>query len=114
MIPLRIRKVLYLCVAVPACAFWIPVSILGIAILVGIVGLLSIGSLLRCIGALPVTSRFARNYHTAAISVGLLLMSGFIALSIVEKASYISLIVSGVALLVVGAAVLVELHAQNA
>ena len=113
MVSLRQRKVIYLCVAIPACVFWIPISFVGIIFVVGIFGLLSIGALLRCIVALPVRSRFARIYYRVTIAGGIILMSAFILLSVSEPADYRPLIVSGLGLVLVGASVLVELHREN-
>jgi hypothetical protein len=113
MVCLRKRKAIYLCVALPACAFWIPISFIGMIFVFGIFGLVSIASLLRCIVALPVESRFARNYYRVTITGGLVLMSAFLLLSLSERAHYTSLIVSGLALLLVGALVLVELESAR-
>jgi hypothetical protein len=112
--PLRVRKVLYLGLALPACGIWIPLSLLGMALGIGIVGLLSLGSLLHCIVALPITSRIARRYHGTAISAGMLLMSSYIVLwianeRVTELRTVIWLPVSGMALVMVGAAVLLEM-----
>jgi hypothetical protein len=110
---LRIRKRIYYCLAVPCCVFWIPLSLLGVIMIAGIFGLLSIGALLRCIAALPVTDRIARYYYSAAIAVGMLLMAAFIAKAIADDV-YLYSAVAGVGLMAVGAMVLAELYVSRA
>lgn len=47
MMSLRMRKILYVSLTLIACVVWLPLAFAGIAILVGAVGLLSIGALGR-------------------------------------------------------------------
>lgn len=77
---LRSREIIYLTLAVAASVVWVPIAFSGIVFVVGILGLLSIGALFRCICALPVTSNFGRKYFSVAISAGIVLMCGFVLL----------------------------------
>lgn len=112
---LRARKAVYLMLALAACVVWLPLAFAGIAFIVGAVGLLSIGALLRCIFALPVTSRFSRRYFSAAISVGIALMCSFILFPIFGGEARTSAlpVVSGLTLVAVGVAVLTEMYAKH-
>lgn len=112
---LRSRKVLYLALAIVGSLVWIPLAFAGIALVVGIFGLLSIGALFRCIVALPVTTRFSRRYFSVVISIGIVLMLGMVlppAFGNEDQASTLQL-VSGLMLVVAGFAVLVEMHARR-
>lgn len=113
--PLRTRKAIYLTLTLAACVVWLPLAFVGIAFIVGAVGLLSIGALLRCIFALPVTSIFSRRYFSAAISVGIVLMCCFVLFPFFSGELRTSLLpaVSGLALVAVGVAVLTEMYAKH-
>lgn len=113
---LRVRKAIYLTLALVACVVWVPLSLVGIAFFVGAVGLLSIGALFRCILALPVTSSSSRWYFSVAISVGIVLMCYFTLYPFFsgEPRSSLLPVVSGLVLVVVGVAVLTEMYAKHA
>jgi hypothetical protein len=110
--PLRTRKAIYLCLAVPSTVYWFPFSALGLVLIIGIVGLVCLPLLLRCIVKLPITNDKHRKFYRAVIStgvvtLGLLLVfmwSGF-------PVPPVAMLVygSGLALLAVGCAVLAEL-----
>lgn len=112
---LRSRKMIYLALATIGSVVWIPLAFAGIALVIGAFGLLSIGALFRCIFALPVTSKFSRRYFSVAISPGIILMFGFVLLPAVSRETPASalLVLSGLVLVVVGFAVLVEMHTKH-
>lgn len=112
---LRMRKILYVSLTLLACVVWLPLAFAGIALIVGTVGLLSIGALLRAIIALPITDRFRQRYFSAAIGIGILLMGSFVLLAVSDPEPRALLLpaVSGVLLVGVGLAVLVEINAKR-
>ena len=114
MISLRVRKLLYLGIAAPACLLWLPTCAIGIAFFgIGLIGLASMGSLLMCIAKLPLPKEAPRIHFAAAILAGVVMMALFIAISIANTASYVAPIVAGALLCLVGIAVLIELYLDD-
>lgn len=72
---MRIRRLIYAILAIPACIVWFPIAAFGVLAGVGWLGLLAIGSLLRCIYALP-AHPLNRFIHSAFILIGMFLMAG--------------------------------------
>jgi hypothetical protein len=111
---LRIRKNIYFTLALASSLVWFPLALFGIAILIGIPALLCLGALLRCIRALPVRQRFSRIYYSVAITIGILLLGGFLAIITTEAAlgmdSFSVLGPPAAVLIVVAIAVLIEMH----
>lgn len=109
---LKLRKVLYASLALAGCVVWVPLAFAGIALLVGAVGLVSIGALLRAIIALPITDKFRRRYFSAAIGIGIALMGGLFLLAVFDSRPRALMVplVSGVLLVGVGVAVLAEIN----
>jgi hypothetical protein len=112
---LRSRKTIYLALTAAACVVWIPVTLAGMVFAVGILGLLSIGALFRCIFALPVTRNSSRKYFSVAIAAGIALMCGFVLLPAFssDQGAPLLPVLSGLVLTAVGLAVLVEMHAKR-
>jgi hypothetical protein len=113
---LKMRKVLYASLTLIACVVWLPLAFAGIALLVGAIGLLSIGALLRAIIALPITDKFRRRYFSATIGIGIALMVGFLLVAVFdsEPRALLLPVVSGILLVGVGIAVLAEINVRRA
>jgi hypothetical protein len=114
-VSLKKRKILYASLALGACVVWVPLAFAGIALLVGAIGLMSIGALFRAIAALPVIDKSQRWYFSAAIGIGIVLMSGFILLRMLRlEPNQLGLPdVSGTLLMLVAMAVLKEINAKH-
>jgi hypothetical protein len=112
---LKMRKILYASLTLVGCVVWLPLAFAGIALVVGAVGLLSIGALFRAIVALPITDRFRQRYFSAAIGIGIAVMVCFVVLAVFDPQPRALLlpVASGILLVAVGVAVLAEIHAKR-
>ncbi len=112
---LRVRRWIYAGLAIPACLIWFPIAAFGVLVGVGWFGLLAIGSLLRCIYVLPVHP-LNRWIHSAFILIGMILMAGLFWVwpgSGYDRVTFWIERGSGSVLIVLGAALLVEMHARR-
>lgn len=112
---MRVRRWIYAILAIPACLVWLPIAVVGVLLGVGWFGLLAIGSLLRCIYALP-THPLNRFIHSAFILIGIFLMAGLFWVwpgSANDRVMFWIERGSGSLLIGLGAAILFEMHARG-
>ena len=111
---LKCRKALYLVLAIPSAVVWFPISVLGLGFFVGAIGVVALPVLVRCILKLPISDGRARRYYGVLIFLGVAAMGILLAAYMAAGGEIILLVVaSGVALLCVGCAVLVEIMAPR-
>lgn len=108
---LRIRRLIYAALAIPACIVWLPIAAFGVLVGVGWFGLLAIGSLLRCIYAIP-AHPLNRFIQSTFILIGMLLMAGWFRVSPADR-NHGMAFWSGALLVGLGAAMLAEMHARG-
>ncbi|HEY5760991.1 MAG TPA: hypothetical protein VIU34_34435 [Steroidobacter sp.] len=111
--PLRLRKFIYLALALAGCIVWVPISILAIpAMGLGLFGLITLWALLRGIFVLPVVRR-VRSYYSIPIGMGTFTMGSFMAIGLQLREEVdlpVYAFVTGTVLFLVGAAVLIEMY----
>lgn len=107
---LRWRKALYLVLAIPSAIIWFPVSVLGLGIFIGAIGVVALPVLVRCIIKLPIEGDPARRYYGSLIFLGELTLGILMAAYLVSGEEVVlPVVLSGIALLTVGCAVMVEM-----
>lgn len=111
--PLRLRKFIYLALALAGCIVWAPISILAIlAMGLGLFGLITLWALLLGIFVLPVVRR-VRSYYSIPIGMGVFTMGGYLAVGLSAREQLdlpMYPFVTGALLFLVGIAVLVEMY----
>lgn len=111
---LRVRKVLYLVLAIPSAIVWFPISVLGLGFFVGAIGVVALPVLIRCVLKLPISGAGARRYYGALVFLGVSAMGILLVAYLASGGETVLLVVTtGVALLCVGCAVLVEIMAPR-
>ena len=116
---LKFRKIFYLLLAVPSALVWFPIASMGLAVVVGALGLAGIVGL-RSIVLLPIREEKVRRIYNALLMLGIAPMaiiapalSGACPTVGAKERLFCVLPLSGVALLFVGACLLWEINREG-